>query len=373
MQSQAIQLFKQNLAEFSYHQGQNGLTPRTLTVHKISSAASLVLQDPCVTIIPCARPQLGDLVVLRVKKGSNGNSLEVGSGRFATVQEDDLIVGVLGERRALKGHVGHMPESLMVGDSLNILNLGGVIGKIAGGFQDVAKATEGIYLGSVVANDQILNIKSGALPIIDDYKSTVPLILVAGTCMHSGKTKAAAELVRQFAKHGYVVAAAKLTGVACMRDTILMEDSGAKATLNFAHCGYPSTVNITDIAPVAKAIIKELVERVAPEVVIIELGDGLIGEYNVESFFHDSQLMAASAGVMLCATDFVGTWGGLEILKQFGSAADAISGSATDSQMAVDFIERKFGTPAANAVTNPEKLFEVMEGKVKQWLLADSP
>jgi len=42
--------------------------------------------------------------------------------------QGDLIAGVLGERRALHGYSGVIPERVAPGDILHLLNLGGVIG-----------------------------------------------------------------------------------------------------------------------------------------------------------------------------------------------------------------------------------------------------
>src|SRR3712207_8006263 len=67
-----------------------------------------------------------------------------------------------------------------------------------------------------------------------------------------------------------------------------MADHGAVATASFLDCGLPSTVGVGDLAPVAKAIISKLNES-APDLVVIELGDGILGGYSVESVFDDEE------------------------------------------------------------------------------------
>ena len=69
----------------------------------------------------------------------------------------------------------------------------------------------------------------------------MPVVYVAGTCMNSGKTVAATELVRGLARGGLRVAAAKLTGVSLMRDALSMLDAGAVAALTFNDVGVAST------------------------------------------------------------------------------------------------------------------------------------
>jgi len=55
--------------------------------------------------------------------------------------------------------------------------------------------------------------------------------------MNSGKTYAATELIKQATRAGLRVAAAKLSGIACLRDTLNMADHGAIAIASFLDCG----------------------------------------------------------------------------------------------------------------------------------------
>src|SRR6185503_19275109 len=147
---------------------------------------------------------------------------------------------------------------------------------------------------------------------------------------------------------GLRVAAGKLSGVACLRDTLNMADHGAISTASFLDCGLPSTVDAGDLSPVAKAIIAKL-NQSAPDLIVIELGDGILGGYSVESVFDDLELRGATAAIIFCASDYVGAWGGIELFRRRGITVDLIAGSVTDSQMGQDYIEREFGVPAANA------------------------
>src|SRR5689334_11964563 len=177
--------------------------------------------------------------------------------------------------------------------------------------------------------------------------------------MNSGKTFAATEVVRQATRAGMRVAAAKLSGVAARRDTLNMADHGAVATSSFLDCGLPSTVGVEDLSPVAKAIIARLNES-APDLIVIELGDGILGGYSVESVFEDEELRAAMGALVYCASDYVGAWGGIELFRRRGIKVDVVAGSVTDSKMGEEFIEKEFGVPAANARRNGAKLFEVI-------------
>jgi hypothetical protein len=212
---------------------------------------------------------------------------------------------------------------------------------------------------------RVLNIGDRALPLRDTLDQTAPIVLVAGTCMNSGKTFAATEVIKQATRRGLRVAAAKLSGVACLRDTLNMADHGAIATASFLDCGLPSTVGAGDLAPVAKAIISRLNES-APDLIVIELGDGILGGYAVNSIFEDEKLREATAALIFCASDYVGAWGGIELFRRRGISVDVVAGSVTDSQMGQDYIENEFGVPAGNARRDGTRLFELIESKVRR-------
>src|SRR2546422_8957555 len=127
-------------------------------------------------------------------------------------------------------------------------------------------------LGLVCDEDgRVRNIGDGALTPRQTLTETAPLVLIAGACMNSGKTYAATELIKQATRAGLRVAAAKLSGIACLRDTLNMGDHGAIATASFLDCGLPSTVGLSDLAPIAKAVIARLNES-APDFIVIEMG-----------------------------------------------------------------------------------------------------
>jgi hypothetical protein len=212
-------------------------------------------------------------------------------------------------------------------------------------------------------NGQIRNIADAAIAPKSSLGDSPPLVLIAGTSMNSGKTYAATELIKQATRAGMRVAAAKLTGVACLRDTMNMADHGAVATASFLDCGLPSTVDVGDLAPTAKAIIARLNEA-NPDLIVIELGDGILGGYSVDTIFEDAELRGATAALIFCASDYVGAWGGIELLRRRGVEIDVMSGSVTDSRMGEDYIRTEFDVPAANARREGSILFELIRSKV---------
>jgi hypothetical protein len=342
-----------------------------IEVDKIGSATSPLNLPKTISVVSSGgAARAGDVVVVRVLTDSaTYNLLELPTGRLAKVNPGDIVAGVLGRRRALKGFVGDVPETVNAGDELHLLSLGGVIGRCSGHHSSLNDAIKVEVIG-VAQNGgtAVQNIADVALPLRNELGQTAPLIVVAGACMNSGKTYAATEIIQQATRNGLRVAAAKLSGIACLRDTLNMADHGAVATASFLDCGLPSTVGAENLAPVAKAVIGRLNES-APDLIVIELGDGILGGYSVESVFEDEELRGAMNALIFCASDYVGAWGGIELFRRRGMKVDLVAGSVTDSKMGEDYIQNEFGVPAANARRNGAKLFEVVSRQV--WSAAE--
>ncbi len=295
-------------------------------------------------------PVAGDVVVVRALSESvTYGNLELPSGRLAKINRNDILLGVLGKRRALKGFVGDVPDSVKSGDRLHLLNMGGVIGVCKGHHSSFSDAIEVEVVGIACDTDgTVLNISDNALEAADSLLPSAPIVMIAGTCMNSGKTVAATEIIRQAANHGLRVAGAKLSGIACLRDTLHMQDHGAIATASFLDCGLPSTVDYGDLSPVAKGILNHL-NTFKPDLIVVELGDGIVGGYAVDSVLKDAEIKAAISSFVFCASDYVGVIGGIAVLKDLGIDIDVIAGSVTDSQMGEDFVQEHFGIEAGNA------------------------
>jgi hypothetical protein len=343
-----------------------GVQVKVVEADKIGSATSpLDLSRTLAVATERTSVRAGDVVVVRaLTESATYNQLELVTGRLAKINPGDVVAGVLGSRRALKGFVGDVPETVAAGDELHLLNMGGVIGFCTGHHSSLSDAIRVEVVGLVYDEaERVRNIGDAALPLRESLGVSAPLVVIAGACMNSGKTYAATELIRQATAAGMRVAAGKLSGVAALRDTLNMADHGAVATASFLDCGLPSTVGVGDLAPVAKAIVATLNES-APDMIVIELGDGILGGYSVESVFDDAELRGAMAALIYCASDYVGAWGGVELLKRRGLTVDLVAGSVTDSQMGEDYIEGEFRVAAGNARRDGARMFRIIKDKV---------
>ena len=185
--------------------------------------------------------------------------------------------------------------------------------------------------------------------------------------MNSGKTVAATEIIKQAHHAGLKVAGAKMSGVAALRDTLNMADHGAFVTTSFLDCGLPSTVDAGDLSPVAKAILNHL-NTFKPDLIVVELGDGIVGGYAVDSVLKDSEIKNAISSFVFCASDYVGVIGGIHVLKNLGIEIDVVAGSVTDSQMGEDFVQNEYGINAGNARRDGLRLFELIKFTKKESL-----
>jgi hypothetical protein len=314
----------------------------------------------------------GVVVAARVRGcKAHYNTLEDLHGRMIRLDDGDVIAGVLGSRRALRGYAGLVPERIEPGDRLHLLNLGGVIGRCTSEHLELGPPLEAEILGTVLSFPVLgertgvpARIQDGAIEWAERLEPSAPVVYIAGTSMECGKTHAAGEIVRHLAKRGLRICGAKLTGVSLLRDRLSMEDRGAVRCLDFTDAGAVSTSE-TNAVPLAKGILNAL-NRERPDAVVVELGDGILGDYGVSNILEDDELMAAAGFVVLCANDPVGAWGGVELFEErFGRRVDVVSGPATDNAVGRDFVERRLGVAAVNARTDSRRLGELVEASLR--------
>ena len=333
---------------------------RSVFVDKVASVAqhsNLSHELRVSADIPCEE---GVLIAVRVLNNKTRyNQLELTSGRMATVNQGDIVVGALGHRKALLGYSGHLLEALEVGSTIQILNIGGVLGMCDSANPDVGAPFDCEVLGTVLhfpyLGERIgVPARVGAKELDKNAQldtKGVPVIALAGTCMDSGKTAAACAIISRLRHRGMKVAACKATGVSLRRDILAMEDAGAADSMIFSDLGIVTTTAKNGPA-LTRALLSSLAE-LQPDVIVIELGDGLLGAYGVEAILADEDIRGAFTAVILCANDPVAAWGGVRILReQCDIAPVVITGPATDNAVGIDQIRERLSLPAINALSD---------------------
>jgi len=336
---------------------------------RIASSTRNAHLGPEVLIGPEVVSEEGRILAVRIdSEKAVYNQIEDPTGRLIRLRSGDVLAGVLGARRALRGYEGEVPDTLTAGDTIEVLNLGGVLGRCTAGNPDLGPPFEAEVLGAVLSfpktGDRVgrpASIRQGAVPTADRLLGGPPIIAVVGTCMDAGKTVAAGEVIRGLSRSGLKVAGVKLTGVSLRRDALAMLDAGAVEALTFTDAGVVST-NDNAALPTAFGLLNELARRSKPDVVVAEFGDGILGEYGVARLLENPDLVGRIGAIICCAPDQVGAWGAVEILRTtFGLTPTVISGPATDNEVGCRFIRDQLGLPAANARTGDGVLAAIVK------------
>lgn len=340
------------------------------TLDKIASVTARLELDPFAVLGAEIPAVAGTVVAARVLDAKKSyNTLEDVHGRMVTLHPGDVIAGALGHRDALYGHAGRVPASVAVGDELRLLNLGGVIGELDGPSLGLEEPFRLEVLGSVLEfpyTDRRVGIPAriarAALPLVEpDWSALPPLIALVGTCMDAGKTTAACALIRALDRRGLSVAAGKLTGVSLRRDVLAMQDCGARPVALFTDFGVVTTSPDTAVGA-AHGLLAHLAEA-EPDLIVLEMGDGLLGTYGVDALLSDPLLARSIRSIVLCAQDPVGAWGAEVLLRErFGLAADVVSGRVTDTSTGVRFCRERLGLPGLNALRDGEELASAVLG-----------
>jgi hypothetical protein len=337
---------------------------RTVVVDKIASvtqACGLSHEIRISADITCEEGMV--LVVEILNNKSNYNTLELTSGRMAKITRGDVVVGALGHRKALFGYSGHIPQTLKPGDVIQMLNIGGVLGICDSATPDKGKPFDCRVLGSVLTFPY-LGERIG-VPAKTGYKALnydapldargVPVVALAGTCMEAGKTAAASAIIARMRHRGLIVDAFKATGVSLRRDILAFEDAGARRTMIFTDLGIVTTTSKCGPA-LTRTMLTEMASGV-PDVIVFELGDGLLGTYGVESILKQPDIKIALTAVVLSANDPVAAWGGVKLLRErFGIEPCVVTGPATDNLVGVEIIREQMNVEAFNAISSPADL-----------------
>jgi hypothetical protein len=333
---------------------------KTVVVDKIASIAQACGLSHEVRIatsdIPCEEGVV--LVVEILNNKGTYNTLELTSGRMAKVSKGDVVVGALGHRQALFGYSGHIPESVKAGDLLQVLNIGGVLGVCDSVNPDKGQPFDCRVLGCVL-QFPFLGERIGVPARVGHRRLDrqaaldvhgVPVVALAGTCMEAGKTAAACAIVSRMRHRGLAVHAFKATGVSLRRDILAMEDAGARRSMIFTDLGIVTTTSASGPA-LTRTMLTEMTQG-HPDVVVFELGDGILGAYGVESILAAEDIRGVLSSVILSANDPVAAWGGVKLLRdRFNIEPCAVTGPATDNAVGVNIIEDQMKVRAFNAIT----------------------
>ena len=255
-----------------------------------------------------------------------------------------------------------MPRHITAGDTLHVLNLGGLVGECTAAHPDLGPALPVEVLGAVMVqrNDEWVHarIQEDALEMVHRLDTSVPIVSVSGTAMDTGKTKAASLIVEGLSEKGLNVGAAKLTGASLTRDVRRMQDHGATAVATFTDAGIACTVEDA-ITPIAKGVIHHLNETNDLDVIVAEMGDGFVGYYGVDDLLTDMELQSFVASHVVAATDLAGAWAAERAFRErYHTSITAVTGPVTDNDVGRRYVKQRLGITALNALQQSGALVE---------------
>ena len=279
-------------------------------------------------------PDAGDLVAGQVQVMGRHTAIESRASRRVGLFVGDVIIGAYGNRYAtdqFEGYVG--PAS----PSLHLLSVGGVCGQVASKNDLMPEPPTQLSFVGYVLDEQgrKINLRRHAIAAAPPAGPRPMTIVVVGASMNAGKTTTVANAVRGLTHSGYRVAAAKITGTACSKDTWLMKDAGALAIHDFSDCGHPSTylLPLDELKAVHRTLLAYL-QQFRPEVVLFEIADGLF-QRETRALLTDPEFAASVDHVLFAGVDSLSVESGVRMLEAWGYHVAANSGLVSCSSLGI--------------------------------------
>jgi hypothetical protein len=292
---------------------------------------------------PCA---VGDVVVGRVASVGRHGVIETVQGLERPIGTGDCCCVVLGRRYSTAEFFADIPGRLSAGERLDLLNVGGIAGRIIPEASAVSNPTVLAYVGH--ATDETgKKLSTFDSPIAPGPLYSKPaVILVIGSAMDSGKTTSAAFIIQMLAQSGFKVGGAKLTGTSRMKDLFRMKTAGAAEVVDFLDAGWPSTYGLSskDLEAIHRALMGELAGR-GVDVIVTEAADGIF-ERETEEILSSPQIMGDVTMTVACATDSVSAYGMITYLERVhGIVPDFISGIITSLPLFMEELSQRVTIP----------------------------
>lgn len=284
----------------------------------------------------------GALVLCRVMTSGKHKDLEAQAGRKMSIFPGDVFVGVLGDRYATDQFEG---IGRVTGPTGHILGIGGVVGEVVSSNNRMPDPTTVEFLGRLADAEgkPLYTQQFAALSSAPATGVRPTTVLSLGASMNSGKTTTAMQMVRSLTNAGHRVAAAKVTGTACLKDPNLMYDAGAVCVLDFTDAGWPSTANLSlEQLMSITGRIRAALEAHQPEFVIIEIADGILQRETAMMLAHEP-FRATIDAVTFAGPDALSVDSGVRRLREYGYPVIASAGIVANGQLGIQEVEKACG------------------------------
>ncbi len=257
--------------------------------------------------------------------------------------EGDLILVAYGDRYAPDQFEAEIPDDL---GPCELVASGGVASRVVNRHPRARRATAITPVGLLAdSTGEALNLSRFALPRKPMPSMRPRVIVVAGTSMNAGKTTTAAALIKGLARAGLRVEATKVTGTGSGNDYWSMRDAGASRVLDFTDMGYASTAGlaIRDVERAAVSLIAHCAAG-APDVIVVELADGLL-QRETTALLGSEAFRGAVDAILFAAADAMGALSGRDWLLSKGVNLMGVSGLVTASPLSSREAAAALGEP----------------------------
>ena len=287
--------------------------------------------------------------------------------KLVQLRPGDTIPLVLCYRRSMMEFASLASAcQLRAGDTVQVLGGDGYAGCFECAEPDYGTPVSAVVLGAVAGRQpgRAMNVADFAPPEL--LKGTpaagAPLVVaVVGSRMDCGKSTTIQKITAALRRQGLRVGAGKLTGFGCRYEVTAL---GADFCLDFTDHGLPSTCGADGerVRQTAERILAEL-RSAGPDVVILELGEALIGPYRVDEVL--SALRGRIDLLVFVAIDLCGVEGAVHRLRELGMRADFVTGPVANTSVAAGLVERRHAVPAeSNRGGMPRLLAELARRRV---------
>ena len=288
----------------------------------------------------------GDYVVIELSETVRSQNVELADGRMAEACGGARIVGALGERAATLESVGSWRA---IGDDgeVNMLTAAGLIGRITSRSALMPPPNPACYLGHATLDGRPAAMQD-FVPAPSGATFDIPIVLIIGTSMSSGKTLAGRVIIRLLKERGLKVVGTKLTGAGRYRDVVSWADAGADAVCDFVDGGLPSSIVDESDYRRALGVVLDRIAAEKPDVVVAEAGASPLEPYT--GMVVVEELGDVIGFTLLAASDPYAVSG---VMNAFDLRPDVVSGVAASTSAGIELIEKLTGLPAVN-VLDPE-------------------
>lgn len=316
-------------------------------------------------------PKAGDLVLAQVDALGSHKRIELTTGRRAHLFPGDEIILAFGNRYAPDQYEAYVPSSL---EPCHMVAAGGIAAGAVSWHSKLMGPTMIKPLGLICgAHDRPLNLADFSLGLACCIRPD-HVFGVFGTSMNAGKTTTAASLVKGLSAAGYTVGAAKITGTGAGGDLWLMRDSGAHEVLDFTDVGMPTTFGFEEgtIVTGAMRLLHELGNK-GCEVAVLEVADGLF-QRETAALAASEKIRQMLSGTVFAAGDAMGAVGGVATLEKLNHRVLGLSGSFTQSPLAIQEAQAAISHPivSADELKTPDHVLPLLGLDKQAAILAQS-